>query len=263
MKKIRSFYPTLKMAWVIIVVWLACSFFCGVLVAVAGLFTGEDLLKNSWVMLAVYVLPFLLTAGVIYLMQRYAEGEAAQPRKPFPEMLFLLLLVFTPLLAFTIEPLTAWLPMPEVLQETFGSLFQLNVPAFLMTVIAAPLCEEWLCRGVIARGLLKHSTPTKAILWSAFIFAVLHLNPWQAVPAFALGLLLGYVYWKTRSLAPCIFIHLVNNGLSYLLMYCFPEIDMNAGTQELLGSYYWPLYAVALPLTALAGLALWKVLKKN
>jgi hypothetical protein len=119
-----------------------------------------------------------------------------------------------------------------------------------MVAIAAPLCEEWLCRGVIAKGLLRHSTPAKAILWSAFIFALIHGNPWQAVPAFVIGLLLGYVYWKTRSLLPCIFIHFVNNGLSFLLLLLYPALNADSTTHDLLGSHYWEVYFLAVIVTA-------------
>ena len=53
--------------------------------------------------------------------------------------------------------------------------------------------------------------PTGAICVSAAFFAVLHLNPWQAIPAFILGLLFGYVYYRTGSLKLTMLMHCVNN----------------------------------------------------
>ncbi len=59
--------------------------------------------------------------------------------------------------------------------------------------------------------------PTAAILISAVFFAVLHMNPWQAIPAFLLGSLFGYVYYKTGSLKLTMLMHCVNNSFAILL----------------------------------------------
>ena len=82
--------------------------------------------------------------------------------------------------------------------------------------IFAPLFEEWLCRGLVLRGLLQKTTPAAAISVSALFFAFLHMNPWQALPAFMLGLLFGYVYYKTGSLKLTMLMHCVNNTLAVI-----------------------------------------------
>jgi membrane protease YdiL (CAAX protease family) len=223
---------------------------------------GGQAALHSWGLLAGYVLPFLCVAGFILLWQRSEPVTILLPvKKNLSIAVFLCCLVFTPLLAFLIEPLTTWLPMPDVIKEVFSQLSKNDAPTFLMVVIAAPFCEEWLCRGVITKGLLRHGTPAKAILWSAFIFAVIHGNPWQAVPAFIIGLLLGYVYWKTRSLWPCIFIHFINNGASFLVMYLFPQAATeNASSQSLLGSWYETVFVLAAITAASVGVVFYKIL---
>ena len=50
---------------------------------------------------------------------------------------------------------------------------------FYSMVIQAPLFKEVLFRGVILGGLLAHRTPARAIVWSAVLFAIIHINPWQ------------------------------------------------------------------------------------
>jgi membrane protease YdiL (CAAX protease family) len=216
-------------------------------------------------MLAGYVLPFFGVAGFIWLIQRGAPVIAVLPvKKDLSPAVFLCCLVFTPLLAFLIEPLTSWLPTPDFIKKLFAQLSANDFPTFLMVVIAAPLCEEWLCRGVIAKGLLRHSTPAKAIVWSAFIFAVIHGNPWQAVPAFIIGLLLGYVYWKTRSLLPCIFIHFINNGASFLVLYLFPQAAAaDATSQNLLGDWYWTVFALSAVVAVSVGAVFYMLLNRR
>lgn len=115
--------------------------------------------------------------------------------------------------AFVAEPISSILPdMPAVLEEALKSLTNGPLWASLISVsIFAPLFEEWLCRGLVLRGLLSKMNPTGAICVSAAFFAILHMNPWQAIPAFILGLLFGYVYYRTGSLKLTMLMHFVNN----------------------------------------------------
>ena len=98
-------------------------------------------------------------------------------------------------------------------QMTGGPLWS----SFLVVAIFAPIFEEWLCRGMVLRGLLTKMKPGWAIVISALFFAVIHANPWQALNAFLIGLMMGYVYYKTGSLILTMVIHFVNNGTSVFL----------------------------------------------
>ena len=106
-------------------------------------------------------------------------------------------------------------PMPEWLESTMEQLLKAPLWITLISVsVFAPVFEEWLCRGVVLRGLLAKNSPKTAIIVSAVFFAVIHFNPWQAIPAFILGLLFGYVYYKTGSLKLTMLMHCANNTLA-------------------------------------------------
>ena len=106
-------------------------------------------------------------------------------------------------------------PMPQWLEETMKQLLDAPLWITLISVsVFAPLFEEWLCRGVVLRGLLAKNSPMTAITVSAAFFAIIHLNPWQAIPAFILGLLFGYVYYKTGSLKLTMLMHCANNTMA-------------------------------------------------
>lgn len=92
-----------------------------------------------------------------------------------------------------------------------------GVLSVLTAVVAAPVFEEVLMRGIILDGFLKRYKPTTAIFWSALIFAAFHFNIWQGVSAFAFGLLAGWLYWKSGSLLLCILMHAFGNGLVVVL----------------------------------------------
>lgn len=120
--------------------------------------------------------------------------------------------------SFVAEPIMPLLPqMPEWFEEIMTGLTGGNLLlSFISVSIFAPLFEEWLCRGVVLRGLLSHTRPASAIAVSAVFFAVLHMNPWQAVPAFLLGLVFGYVYYKTGSLKLTMLMHFTNNTMALI-----------------------------------------------
>ena len=120
-------------------------------------------------------------------------------------------------LAFICEPLMKVLPQtPEWFEQIMNSILK-NSPLWVTLIsvsVFAPLFEEWLCRGIVLRGLLTKMNPAWAIVVSAAFFAVLHMNPWQALPAFMLGVLFGYVYYKTGSLKLTMLMHFTNNTMS-------------------------------------------------
>ena len=100
--------------------------------------------------------------------------------------------------------------------------------AFFLGVIVAPFTEEFICRYMVLGGLLRTTQPRRAILLSAVLFSGLHLSLWQAPATFLIGLLLGWTYYRTRSLALCIGMHALHNFLIILLPVIVPMIDSTA-----------------------------------
>jgi len=84
--------------------------------------------------------------------------------------------------------------------------------------LAIPFAEEILYRGLILHGFVRRYGAAKAIVVSAFLFALMHGNPWQSVTAFILAVLLAWCVIRTRSLIPCIFAHMVNNSIGFMLI---------------------------------------------
>ena len=90
--------------------------------------------------------------------------------------------------------------------------------ALLSAVAAAPLLEELLCRGLLLESLRARYGVVTAWAGSSLFFAVIHLQPAQAVNAFVTGLLLGFLCLATRSLWMPVLLHAFNNALALLLM---------------------------------------------
>ena len=140
--------------------------------------------------------------------------------------------------AFVAEPLSAWLPpMPEALEQAMSALMDGPVwVSFLLVSVFAPFFEEWLCRGIVLRGLLQKTRPAVAIAVSAAFFAILHMNPWQALPAFLLGVLFGYVYYKTGSLKLTMLMHCVNNTMAVVFSK-IPSLEEAEGFMDVMSPW--------------------------
>ena len=142
----------------------------------------------------------------------------------------------------------AWLEDALKSLTTGDSLF-LN---FLLVSIFAPFFEEWLCRGMILRGLLGNKVkPAWAIVISAVFFAFIHLNPWQAVPAFLLGCLFGYVYYKTGSLRLTMLMHFTNNTFALVMSNVDSLKDVESLSEVLGSQLYWIIFAACVLLIVL------------
>ena len=136
------------------------------------------------------------------------------------------------------------LVMETMKQMTGGPLWS----SFLVTALMAPFFEEWLCRGMILRGLLAGGKmkPVWAIVISALFFALIHMNPWQALNAFILGLLMGWIYYRTGSLWLTMLIHFVNNGTAVILSQIDSLKDYEYWIDILGHTWYYVAFAVAL-----------------
>lgn len=104
------------------------------------------------------------------------------------------------------------------------SLLSHNVLGTLAISIIGPIGEELVFRGVVLKGLLRLSRrPWVAIVGSALIFGLVHMNPVQVFGASLMGLVMGWLYVRTGSLMPGIVMHVANNSLSTALMLAFGD----------------------------------------
>ena len=100
---------------------------------------------------------------------------------------------------------------------------------YLVVCILAPLAEEVIFRGAVLRTMLEHWEGSKrwtAIIISALLFGLAHMNPAQIPHAFLMGVLLGWLYERSSSLIPCVVLHCANNTIAYLMTAAYPAPDI-------------------------------------
>ena len=116
--------------------------------------------------------------------------------------------------------------LPNIVEQEFDMILRDRWGYFAVGLLA-PVCEELVFRGAILRALLGSiSRHWLAIAISALLFALIHANPAQMPHAFLVGLLLGWLYYRTSSIVPGIVYHWVNNSVAYVVYNLYPIPQM-------------------------------------
>ena len=186
----------------------------------------SDLLFNSVLILVSPLLAFV-TALIGSILTRVKLRPLLQPSRLQARafaVITITILGLSSVSSYLVYPIDAFLSLfnfsikpPDFLQLPVDQPLYL----FLYVIgicIAAPVAEEMLFRGVILHALRPYGNGF-AILISALFFGLIHGNFSQAPGAFVIGIALGIVTLRTRSLLPAIFIHLVNNTISVVEEY--------------------------------------------
>ena len=110
--------------------------------------------------------------------------------------------------------------MKVVLGEFQGMVMSQPIWAVLLVMAVLPaICEELTFRGFIFGGLQRQGV-FRAIIISALFFGFTHMVLQQSIAASMMGLLLGFIAWRTGGVLCTIVFHLINNTLSITLAWC-------------------------------------------
>jgi len=144
---------------------------------------------------------------------------------PSPGYLLLgvgLALAFNPLVNELRPVVERFFPMSKELKDALEHMMK-NVPGpgtlLVLFALIPAVCEEFAFRGFILTGLERNHKMRTAVLMSALLFGYMHvlLSLFQQLfNATLLGLVLGLLAVRSRSILPGIVFHLINNGLAVL-----------------------------------------------
>ncbi len=217
----------------------------------------KDLLETEVLFLVEYLVIMGTAFGIVWFIRNKSTGQTGFSfRTGSSRLVALSLLVAIVTLVGVVLPLSHFtlqlIPMPDFFKKIFETLGDMNHWAnVLVIVIAAPVMEELIFRGIMLDGLLKKYSPATAIFVSSFFFALIHLNPWQFVTAMIVGIVIGWVYWHTRSLSLAILMHLANNLFVTVLEFISPSQDAWEGDLSLVD-----LYGGWIPFAGITGISL-------
>lgn len=102
---------------------------------------------------------------------------------------------------------------------------------FFIIAVGAAVTEELFFRGAMQRILSNIVHPHFAILISAVLFSAIHFQFFGFLPRMALGILFGYLYWRSGRMMLAISAHILFNGSQLLAYYLF-RLDSGEGFSE-------------------------------
>lgn len=189
----------------------------------------------------VLILPVLLLIGVWYFWNMWKEcndpyyesltiGERLM-FKPIKFRTFILTIIFSMVMSPIASLFNAisLLFTDNVILEQTNEIMNYSFPVtFFIAAVFGPLCEEVGFRGLVYGGFRRVCRPRAAILMSALMFGLMHLNFNQFGYAFALGVGMALIVEASGSIWTSIILHLLINGTSVVYMYLLDAFDSKA-----------------------------------
>ena len=194
-------------------------------------------------------LAFSLFVGAIFVLvvlalkRRLRVEDISFVRVPIPYYICIFLMMLPAIVALNI--LTEQFHLPD--HTASVALELMHHPLGIITIVLmAPLTEELIFRAGIQRVLLQRGVRSIwVILCSSFLFALVHANPAQIPVAMMMGVLFGWLYVRTGSIWPCVFAHVVNNGMGVLTAQLFPDPDITLSQLLGAGVVLWTTFFVS------------------
>ena len=204
-------------------------------------FLGSFFITNNFhsiIMVWMNIPVFILTCLIAVYVSKKKPGYFLKNKK-IQKRLFIPIFITSLGTIIIIGELTNLLfyfyPIPDYIIDTFKNLLS-NKWGVIAAILVAAVTEEIFFRGIILTGLKNNYGDWLGILFSALLFALIHVIPWQVFPAFIAGIFLGWLYIKFESIILCICVHSFNNVIAALPEYSninIPGIvyDIKAGVQ--------------------------------
>ena len=120
-------------------------------------------------------------------------------------------------------------PRPQEQKEALVKFFVAkNWSEYLFRLFAACVlagfCEEFAFRGFFQSVFSRKMGEVKGLVFTSFLFAFMHLDPWNFPGVFLLALFLGYLVLLTKNLWVAILIHFLYNSLGFSLAFFSPQL---------------------------------------
>jgi len=216
----------MKNALIYTVVFAAIQIVVSMLVQSAWtLISGEGTVMNATGMI-ISMCAFSVVTMAVFLTARWTVVSRHWVRtRPWTVLIWCVIAALGALIP------SVWLQeqmptLPNFVEQEFDMILK-DRWGYLVIGLLAPLAEEMVFRGAVLRSLLKwRENPWVGIVISAVLFALIHVNPAQMPHAFLIGLLLGWMYWRTDSIVPGVAYHWVNNTVAYVMYNLYPNPDL-------------------------------------
>lgn len=205
-----------------------------IVIAILNVLGYQQWTTSPYTSIASSVLSAAITAA-LFLRMGWTEASRDYLRsKPRMVILWSILAAFGAVIP-SIAIQEQFPELPNIVEQEMGAIMNAHGGYFTIALLM-PLIEEMVFRGAILRSLLqwRPDKPWAMIAISAFLFALIHMNPAQMPHAFVIGMLLGWMFYRTNSIVPTVAFHWTNNTIAFIMFKLYP--DPNIKLIDILGS---------------------------
>ena len=207
--------------WALFNVLMAVCFYF-VVYTISGVVTRDFLLESHGsafcnLISALITLPFIIFFFVrtSKMLPFTAEGDYGEERTVKKLLIFIFFIAIIVASSVVINLLfTRFLPFlkTEGFSEARNDLMGGELFVLIMSnVVVSPVLEELLYRGTVQRSFEAAINPAVSIVLSSILFGLFHFNLLQFLYSFCCGLIIGFSYKKTGSIAVPVIGHAAAN----------------------------------------------------
>ncbi len=203
---------------------VAAALLCAVLILLLKFFLGLSVsLRQASVpvmIVTVQLVAVLLPAGLMTVLFTSSPRKTLLLQLPRPAavpMAVLLAVVLHPVVVAVAQVVETLYPLSPEMKQAARALLE-QVPGgprrLLLLALLPAVCEELAFRGFILSGLRHMGHRRLAIVLCAVLFGMIHAVVQQAIVAALVGVVLGYITVRSRSLLVPVLFHATHNALS-------------------------------------------------
>lgn len=211
---------------------VASRFYLLVLLLMAVLGTAVQVVSVAWGLVVTEIFLIFLPAYLYLRWRKLPVAETIRWRWPGWPVIVLALLVGLSLNQFAIWMATVLMKVLDFSDAVYAGIVPETLPdaivLFVGMLVLAPLCEEFLFRGMIQRGYEARGIGF-AIVMVSVMFSFFHLSFLRFLAIMPFALLSGWMFWRSNSLVTSIVLHFAYNffsALALLLSVIWPDISL-------------------------------------
>ena len=264
----NRFLVILKRPLLALLLFLLFQAMGGVFVLLVQMFTGEgSLLENishrifdaRLMGMSTFLLNIAIAIACLILFRRslYTPGNYTSCSVSWKKSMLAMLGCISGTIA--LDLISELVALPNIMEDQMIAMCR-EPWGVLAIAIGAPLGEEIMFRwGIMGHKLRRDSSVPTAILVSAMLFGLMHMNPAQVFFAAAMGIMLGILYWRSGNILWPIALHILNNSVACLQVWLLGDKVKEFSLVEAIGGNMPAWYAIGLLLVFSISILWWYV----
>lgn len=209
--------------------------------------TNQDTVNNLKFLQLFSGIGLFITPILLYSYLTDFKFKFSKVRRRNIILVITIILLITPFVSLLLEwnmkiPIPEWFLQLDNNSEdiikaflNYSTIYELLYTLLIISIVPA-IGEELLFRGYLQQEITKWTKwPHLAILITAFLFSVVHLDAQAIIPRLTLGVLLGYFYYLSRNLWLPIIAHFINNA--QVVIFAHDSFKIDSEGYSFLASY--------------------------